>query len=494
MGIPLPGTTGILLALATSAMLIALAPRWSLTFLAPVALVPLLAAIQNEPNPRQRMLLGFAAGIPYWFVVCLWIQHVLAVHGGLEGWLAWFSFALFSFLKAIHLAVFSTAAGYTLKLSPQYGIPLTAALWTGIERTHGTFGFAWLTLGDAGIDMPWLLGIPSLVGVYGISFLFALTATATVTAIATRKPIHLTWIAAALIVPLAVLPKAAEPPTQRALVVQPMMPQASVWTSELLTQKLKGLIELSLPKGNDSPLLIWPEMPGPIYFDSDPAFHEMAVVLAQTRQRYFLFGTVTRTSRSAPLNTAIMLTPTGAEVARYNKMNLVPFGEFVPAAFAWVNRITQEAGDFEPGTQQTTFATTDFNAGVFICYESAFPEFVRQFAKQGATFYANISNDGYFGESKAREQHLSLVRMRAVESRRWIIRATNSGITAVVDPLGRVTETLPEYQHIAKEVQYGVSQEVTPYSRYGDWFAWGCLAAGLVALLTSVLASHSRGL
>jgi apolipoprotein N-acyltransferase len=120
--------------------------------------------------------------------------------------------------------------------------------------------------------------------------------------------------------------------------------------------------------------------------------------------------------------------------------------------------------------------------GVFICYESVFPDFVRGFARDGAEFFVNISNDGYFGESKAREQHLSLVRMRAVENRRWIVRATNNGITAVVDPHGSVTETLPEYQDLSQVVRYGRSNELTPYSRHGDWFAWGCLAAALAAV------------
>jgi apolipoprotein N-acyltransferase len=479
-----------ILALATSALLIAIAPRLSLGVLAPVALTPLLWALRAEPLFRKRFLYGLAAGIPYWFTICLWIQHVLAVHGGLDGWLAWFSFALFCFLKSLHLAVFAGLAGYLTR--SRYYVPLVAALWVGIERTHGTFGFAWLTLGDAGIGMQWLLGVPSLIGVYGLSFLFAVAAGAVTVAIATRKPIHLAWLALFLI-PLALAPAQPAAPTESALVVQPMMPQASEWTPELLTARLRRLFELS--QQQEAPLLIWPEMPGPIYFDGDPGFHEMAVTLAQSRS--FLFGTVTRAPSGGPHNTAILLKPGGTEAGRYHKMNLVPFGEFVPAAFSWVNRITQEAGDFVPGEKRTLFPVGAQNAGVFICYESVFPDFVRQFAKDGATFYANLSNDGYFGESKAREQHLSLVRMRAVESRRWIVRATNSGITAVVDPLGRITQTLPEYKEISRVVRYGVTNEITPYSNHGDWFAWSCLGASAAAIAVrkkvNVVASALRG-
>ncbi len=456
------------LALLTSLLLIAIAPRVGATFVAPVALVPLLWATRNQASPRDRALYGLTAGIPYWFVVCLWIQHVLSVHGGLDGWLAWFSFVLFCFLKSLHLALFAALAGYVR----HWYVPVIAALWVGIERTHGTFGFAWLTLGNAGIDLPWLLGIPSIVGVYGLSFLFATTAAAIVLTIETRKLQHLGWLALYLL-PLAVLPSQPSEPRETAAVVQPMMPQASEWTREFLDQRFRQLTRLS--QQHDSPLLIWPEMPGPIYFDADPAFHELALALAQSKARHFLFGTVTRAPSGGPYNTAILLDPTGKEKGRYHKMNLVPFGEFVPSAFSWINRITQEAGDFVPGDRPLTFEIGDQRLGVFICYESVFPDFVRGFARDGATFFVNISNDGYFGESKAREQHLSLVRMRAVESRRWIIRATNSGITAVVDPLGRVTETLPEYKDLSQVVRYGTSTEITPYARYGDWFAWGCL-------------------
>ena len=469
-----------ILALVSSALLIAITPRVSLSLLAPIALMPLLWALRGENSFFKRCQFGLVVGIPYWFVVCLWIQHVLAVHGGLDGWLSWFTFVLFSFLKALHLTLFAGLAGYFTK-SRAY-VPGVAALWVGIERTHGTFGFAWLTLGNAGIDMPWLLGLPSFVGVYGLSFLFAATSAAVVLAFATRKPQHLAWLALYAI-PLAMLPPQPQSPTETALVVQPMMPQAGEWTRELLLQRLQQLIQLS--QEHDAPLLIWPEMPGPIYFDSDPAFHEIAVKLAQSRPRYFLFGTVTRAANGGPYNTAILLTPSGTEAARYHKMNLVPFGEFVPDAFSWVNRITTEAGDFVPGDQQTSFPIGTHRAGVFICYESVFPDFVRQFAKEGASFFVNISNDGYFGESKAREQHLSLVRMRAVESRRWIIRATNSGITAVVDPTGRVTQTLPEYRAVSQVVRYGVSEELTPYAEYGDWFAWTCLALALLRISAS---------
>jgi apolipoprotein N-acyltransferase len=118
--------------------------------------------------------------------------------------------------------------------------------------------------------------------------------------------------------------------------------------------------------------------------------------------------------------------------------------------------------------------------GAFICYESAFPDFVREFARDGAEVLVNLSNDGYFGHTAAREQHLSLVRMRAAENRRWILRATNDGITATVNPAGRVVYRAPPYRELASDVTYRYSSQTTPYTRYGDWFAWSCLIAGFL--------------
>jgi len=111
-----------------------------------------------------------------------------------------------------------------------------------------------------------------------------------------------------------------------------------------------------------------------------------------------------------------------------------------------------------------------------------FPDLVRQFVRGGAEVLINLSNDGYFGRTAARDQHLAQVRMRAAENRRWIIRATNDGITAAVDPAGRITERFAPYQQLAAPMRYSYISAQTPYTRYGDWFAWSCLIAGLHSL------------
>jgi apolipoprotein N-acyltransferase len=467
-------------ALLTAILLLLILPDFDIRWLAPLALAPLLIVLAQAARARQRFLYGWAAGLFFWFFLCIWIQFVLEVHGGMGRWGGWSSFVLFALLKGLHLAVFSWLAGPVMRRA--YAIPAVAALWTGLERTHATFGFAWLDLGNAGIDMSVPLRLAPFVGVYGLSFLFAMLAAGSASAVLRYPRARL---APLLTLPfLWFLPAIPEnlPAPEHALLVQPNIDTDTAWTSllqEQIGQQL-SLLSNTLP----APFVIWPELPAPLYFYRDPVFHAEAQDIAG-RHGYFLFETVAYAGERRPLNSAVLLGPDGGELGRYDKINLVPFGEYVPPIFAFVNRITQETGDFIPGTEVKVLHAGHDRLGVFICYESAFPDLVRQFSRQGANVLVNLSNDGYFGRSAAREQHLLIARMRAVENRRFLIRATNDGLSAVIDPSGRIIQTIPPYQQLVAPIRYGTIEETTFYSRHGDWFAWTCLFAGLCFAVAS---------
>ncbi len=474
-----------LLALLTGALLLLALPRFDWRWLAPVALTPLLIALARTRDGWQRFVYGWAAGIFFWFFLCTWIQFVLQVHGGMGTVGGWGCFILFALYKGLHLAVFSLLAGPLMRRA--YAVPAVAALWAGIERTHGTFAFAWLDLGNAGIDMSLPLRPAPWVGVYGISFVFAMTA-AGLACVTLRYP-RLRLLPLASLCLLWLLPAIPEgmPATRSALVVQPNIDTEIDWTG-LIQEKIEHQLTL-LSNALAAPLVIWPELPAPLYYFSDPEFRQAAAEIAQ-RHGYFLFGTVAYTGEHQPLNTALLLGPNGTEAGRYDKIDLVPFGEFVPPLFSFVNRITREAGEFVPGHDIKVLRAADARCGVFICYESAFPDLVRQFPKRGANLLVNLSNDGYFGHSEAREQHLLIARMRAVENRRFLIRSTNDGITAVIDPAGRIIRRFPMYQALASPIRYGLVESTTFYSRHGDWFAWGCLIAGVALGLRDLLSKR----
>jgi len=467
-------------ALASAALLISVFPRFDLAWLAPVALAPLLAAASGETRLARRFLLGEASGILYWFGVCYWIRDVLAVYGGMNGARAWGVFLLFCIGKAVHMGVFTALAGPLMRR--WYAVPAIAALWVGLERTHGPLGFAWLALGNAGIEMRAPLRLAPWLGVYGVSFVFVMLNVALALSVLRRPRRHLAWL---LVLPALLLLPDLPPPergSREAALVQPNIAMHQEWTEESMRRMQDRLARMSLqaalaPGASAPSLLIWPESPAPLYFETDERFRGLSQDLARLTRSHFLFGTVAYTPAGRPLNSAAMVGPSGAPLGRYDKIFLVPFGEFVPPAFGFVTRITQEAGDFTPGREIMVFRAGEQRPGAFICYESAFPHLVRQFAARGADVFLNLSNDGYFGHSAAREQHLLLARMRAVENRRWLVRATNDGITAVVDPAGRVAERWKPYVEHAGRVRYSTVRERTAYSRFGDWFAWLCLLA-----------------
>lgn len=462
------------LALFSALLLLLVFPKFDLHWLAPIALTPLLFALARMPLGWQRFAIGWAAGIFYWFFLCNWIQFVLEVDGGMGRWGGWASFCLFAVLKGLHMAVFSFFAGMLMNRS--YAIPAVAALWTGLERTHATFGFTWLDLGNAGINMSLPLRLAPLVGVYGVSFVFAMLSVGLACVLVRAPRKHL---APLLVLPLLwLLPAIPEgmAADQKALMVQPNVNPETVWTPTLQDQTERDLVTLS--GFTQAPLVIWPELPAPLYFYSDPDVHRDSVDIARSHG-YFLFETVAYTHDHHPLNSAVLLGPDGGELGRYDKIGLVPFGEYVPPLFSFVNRITQEAGDFVPGEEVKVLAAGSQKLGVFICYEAAFPDLVRQFAAGGADVLVNLSNDGYFGHTQARAQHLLIARMRAVENRRFLIRSTNDGFSAIIDPAGKLIQSLPAFRQVATIVRYGVVRDATFYSKHGDWFAWGCLAASL---------------
>ncbi len=469
-----------------SAILLVLAfPHFNFVWLAPVAAAPLLVAVAREPRPWRRFLLGHIAGVVYWFGVCYWIEGVLANYGGLNTALAWLSFLLFCLIKALHLGVFALLAGIFMRR--WWAAPAVAALWVAIEATHGFLGFAWLALGDAGINMGLPMRLAPVTSVYGLSFVFMVMATAMALAVLGRPRLQLMWlIVLPFLILLPPLPD-AQRGRQTAVLVQPNISEDAQWTPESVDRMQRNLAALSLRTvmtgGDEHPaIVVWPEVPAPLYYDADPRLRAYIAGLAAAAHTHLLLGVVAHTPQGAPLNSAILVAPDGTLVSRYDKVNLVPFGEFVPWPFDFIKRITTEAGDFTPGTQVVVSPIDGHKIAAFICYESVFPNFVRRFVADGAEVLFNISNDGYFGRSAAREQHLEIVRMRAAENRRWILRSTNDGITATIDPAGRLRGSLPLYVEAASRTGFSYIQARTFYTRYGDWFPILC-AAVTVALL-----------
>jgi apolipoprotein N-acyltransferase len=237
------------------------------------------------------------------------------------------------------------------------------------------------------------------------------------------------------------------------------------------------------------PLLIWPESSAPFFYGRDPVFRGALESMAKKAHAYVISGTVTFVGQgtSHPQNAAVLLSPDGEMLLHYVKIHLVPFGEYVPwwAFPGKVGKITAQVGDFVPGKSVQVARTPEGVIGIFICYEAIFPQLVRKFAADGAGVLVNISDDGWYGDSSAPFQHFEIARFRAIENGRFLLRGTNNGITAIVDPYGRVRKEVPRNQPEILTGHFRYLSKKTFYTEYGDVFAWFCVAvtAGMILVL-----------
>jgi apolipoprotein N-acyltransferase len=184
----------------------------------------------------------------------------------------------------------------------------------------------------------------------------------------------------------------------------------------------------------------------------------------------------------------LLFDPQGQRTFVYDKIHLVPFGEYEPFPLIHrvVNSVSDEVGGFRKGKSYSVAQLPNgYRAGVFICYEAIYAGEIRHFAANGAQVFINISNDGWFGHSAAAEQHLRMARVRAVENRRWIVRATNSGITASIDPYGHILRAMPSDIRAAADLPYDFRTDLTIYARFGDWFAWLCVLVSVILVIST---------
>jgi apolipoprotein N-acyltransferase len=247
-------------------------------------------------------------------------------------------------------------------------------------------------------------------------------------------------------------------------------------------------------------LIVWPESPAPFY-SGDPLFRTAVTHIAESAQTWMVVGSIgVQNAMMSPqhvtqiFNSATLVASNGEWGSRYDKIHLVPFGEYVPfkSWFSFAGGLTKEVGDFSRGVSRQPLPAGDQKLGVFICYESIFPDDVRRFVVNGAQVFVNISNDGWYGDSGAYAQHLQQARMRAVENARWLLRDTNTGVTAAIDPYGRVIASAPRKLRTVLEAPYALSTGTTFYTRHGDWLAYACAIISVGAILLSLTAATGR--
>ncbi len=468
-------------------------------------------------KPGQAFLLGYVSGILWYAGTCYWIYNTMRDHGGLSAAAALLALVLFCLYLGLYHGLFGWLIGLAVGPDQDYRRALVAApfLWVAVElaRTLIT-GFPWELLGTAQVDNISLSRVTTLTGVYGVSFEIMLVNVAIAAAfLVHRKRRNILLIAAltaaAVLQSGRLVDAPPLPADHSALLVQQNIPVDETWTRDTFQRTLRELTDLSIEKSQEASkgivsargkvdLIVWPESPAP-FFTSDPLFRDPVSQMARTAHTWVVTGAIGTTaamhndsSHSEVFNSATLISPEGEWRTRYDKVHLVPFGEYLPfpRLFAFAGGLTKEVGEFESGKSRAPLAAGNTRLGVFICYESIFPGEVREFARQGADVFVNLSNDGWYGDSGAYAQHLNQTRMRAIENDRWILSTTDTGVTASIDPYGRTVAMLPRKERGALVAPYALTSVTTFYTRHGDWFAWLCAIISAGALLTRFLFSR----
>jgi apolipoprotein N-acyltransferase len=457
-------------------------------------------------SPWQGFLLGWLSGIVWAFGTCFWIYHVLNTYGGLDAPIAGVLLVVFCLVLALHHGAWGLFVAWTARKRPAFALIAAPFLWVGVEtfRTYIT-SFPWDLLGTVQVDNIPLARLSTVTGVYGLSFEIVLVNTVFAAAfVGPRRRRRSIFVAALIATMLVQSTELIDPPSlpapETARLVQLNIPilNPDQWTGQYFHDELARLREKSIPKREQltaappPEIIVWPESPAP-FFISDRNFRVALSDIARASNAYVIVGSLGSAgmSRGTPklFNSAALITPSGDWTAQYDKIHLVPFGEYVPFGplLGFADKLTKEVGDFVPGGHRIPFNVGNFKAGVFICYESVFPGEIRLFARNGANVFINISNDGWFGRYGAPRQHLNQARMRAVENNRWLLRATNTGITVSVDPYGRVIDQAAREVYTYLDAPFATVNGTTFYTRHGDWFAFACAIISLALIIAVAL-------
>jgi apolipoprotein N-acyltransferase len=517
-----------LLVILSSLLQVLIFPLAGLYILSWVAFAPLIVALLRArpagvlemdgsvnlqaAKPGQAFLLAYVSGILWYAGTCYWIYNTMHEYGGLSTPLALLALFLFCLYLGLYHGLFGLLLSFLVGGGRDNRRALLAApfLWVAVElaRTRVT-GFPWNLLGTAQVDNISLSRISTWTGVYGVSFEIMLVNVAVAAAFLVprrkRNTLLIASLTAAAVLQAGRLVDAPALPADRAaLLVQENIPVDATWTRDTFERTLQELTDLSVKAAGSNlsaasattpgkiNLIVWPESPAP-FFTTDPLFREPVSQMASAAHSWVVTGAIGSTpamqsgrSASQVFNSAALISPSGDWSARYDKVHLVPFGEYLPfpRLFAFAGGLTREVGEFGTGASRAPLDAGNAKLGVFICYESVFPGEVRQFADQGAQVLVNLSNDGWYGDSGAYVQHLNQTRMRAIENDRWILSATNTGVTASIDPYGRTVARLPRKERGALIAPYALTSVTTFYTRHGDWFCWLCAIISAAALVT----------
>ena len=524
LNVSLPTKTRYGIAVLAGLALAASFPKFNVAGLAWIAPGLLLFCAAGQP-PRKAFRIGYTAGLAHYLASLYWLLFIPFPAGAVAGWLAlsaylalypaawvWICWKLFPG-KRSGLEEGWWAAAKELFASNWWQRTgwafLCAALWVALEMVLARFlsGFPWNLLGVSQHRILPLVQIASITGVYGVAFLvvwFSVSLAFAILRVIRQPGLRRGWLVElhpALFVLLGVMVFGVHRLRQRVetdrelkvALVQPSIPQLLIWDHTEDTNRFNKIMELSTRALAAKPdLLIWPESSMPNFTEDN---FRAITNLITAHKVWMILGAddaERRPNASDPaevdyFNAAFLFDPNGSFVATYRKQHLVVFGEYLPLAraFPFLRRIIPVPGDFTPGDRYVPFKLTEprANAALLICFEDVFPGVARRAASGGLDFLLNLTNDGWFGISSGPYQHLQQSRLRTIEQGLPLVRAANTGISAVIDPLGRIVASLPLGAEGVLDASLPRRIGPPPYARIGDAGAAFVLGLAIIVVI-----------
>lgn len=479
-------------------------PNFDFGFLAWGALVPLFY-VMEEKTLKTSFKLGFLTGLFSFVGILYWI--IIAVHR--YGNIPLIPSILILLLLVCYLSLYVGAFVLLIRfLQMSLGIKFiifAPFLWVALEylRSFLLTGFPWANLSHSQyLNLPFIQ-MTEITGVYGLSFAIVMV-NLTVYSILRqwpKKTFPTSEVAISILVLLIfylygyvrinkVNQQIDENPSLTVGIVQGNIDQSIKWEESFQKETLNIYERLSFQLAEKKPdLILWPETATPFFFQDATEYQPFVLNIPKKTEAFLLFGTPSYKVERGKIhhyNSALLVSPSGEVIGKYDKIHLVPYGEYVPLGdYIPLGSLGEGIGNFKPGKEIYNFSLPQGKFGVLICFEIIFPDLCRKFVKKGANFLVTITNDAWFGKTSAPYQHLAIAIFRAVENRVFIARAANTGISAFIDPTGRIIKQSGLFTEETLVGRIRLSGKKTFYTRFGDLFALLCSTISILLIIVA---------
>jgi len=490
----------ILLSLLSGVLFALAFPDYSIGWLSFVALTPLLVAVARARSAGQAALLGWISQTIAWLMMVPWVVKVMSYYGGLPYATSVLLFVALSAVLGLYGAVFALVV---YRIRPADSIMrwlLVPLAWAAIEyaRTYLLTGFPWNLVAASLVDStsfiqfdrvagPYLVGAMALVPSVVISWLIVARprpARAGI-AVASLVAFLFVWWSTGLVAAKLNAAPSGTPPVTAAL-LQPDISQEMRWNDQNLVAIYDRMMRMTSDAiASGATIVIWPESSVPLSFASTDFFRDAIQSISRQHHADIILGSVAEDpSQPQRIWNAAFLVSDGVTIGHYDKMHLVPFGEYVPLRkmLFFAKKLVHAVGEFEFGTNDRPLRGK-LLYGPAICYEVVFPQITATQVRHGANILVTVTNDDWYRGTSAPRQHLNQARLRAIEDDRYLLRAATTGISAVVDPAGSVLKEIPMGDKGMIFASFYPRTTITPYVRFGDWFAWVACLAVIIALV-----------